>query len=241
VPAAPPLETFPSLFSVPGLVHGFVLREPEVAVDDVDKEGALQRLRPYHEEAQRVLGMDGWPLVTAEQVHGTKVGLIDEEALRHPERWPLAGVDALITALPEVALGIHVADCGAVFLVDPVNRALGLVHSGKKGTELGIVPFTMAMMEMAFGSRPRDLIVQLSACIRPPAYETDFAAQILDQCRVAGVPKEATHDSGVCTSSNPERYYSYRLEKGKTGRHIALAGWRASAPQPQLFTQTWSV
>ncbi len=224
-------------------MHGFVLREPEVAVGDVDKEGALQRLRPYHEEAQRALGMGCWPLVTAEQIHGTKVGLVDELTLRQPEHWPLAGVDALITGLPEVVLGIHVADCGAVFLVDPVNRALGLVHSGKKGTELGIVPFTMAMMEMAFGSRPRDLVVQLSACIRPPAYEVDFAAQILEQCRVAGVPTESIHDSGVCTSSNLNLYYSYRLEKGKTGRHIAMAGWSKLArdPQPQSQTQTWSV
>ncbi|RFC46872.1 MAG: hypothetical protein DVB23_001407 [Verrucomicrobia bacterium] len=241
VPEAPPLETFPSLFAVPGLIHGFVWRAPGVALDDADKDEALRRLQPFHEQARRDLGMADWPLVTAEQVHGSKVALVDEEVLRHPERWPLTGVDALITSLPEVVLGIHVADCGVVYLVDPVNRAVGLVHSGKKGTELGIVPFTMAMMEMAFGTRPRDLVVQLSACIRPPAYEVDFAAQILEQCRVAGVPGEAIHDSAVCTSSNLDRYYSYRLEKGKTGRHLALAGWRREIPQTEFWTQTWQV
>lgn len=223
---APPLETFPSLFAVPGLVHGFVLREPGIAVHDADKDEALRRLRGGHREALRGMGVDDSLLVTAEQVHGSKVGLVDASVLRHPERWPLAGVDALITALPEVVLGIHVADCGAVYLVDPVHRAIGLVHSGKKGTELGIVPFTMAMMEMVFGSRPRDLVVQLSACIRPPAYETDFAARILDQCRVAGVPEGAIHDAGTCTSAHPANYYSYRMEKGKTGRHLAFASWR---------------
>ena len=225
MPPAAPLETYPALRAIPGLVHGFILRDSLVRVDDVDKDEALSRLRPVHEGALRELGVGDWPIVTAEQVHGDKVTLVDEAVLAHPERYPLAGADALITALPGVALGIHVADCGAVFLIDPARRVLGMVHSGKKGTELGIVTHTMAMMEMAFGSRPQDLIVQLAACIRPPAYEVDFAAAILNEFRVAGVPPEAIHDAGTCTSSNPARYYSYRLEKGKTGRHLAVAGW----------------
>jgi copper oxidase (laccase) domain-containing protein len=40
------------------------------------------------------------------------------------------------------------------------------------------------------------------------------------------VPPEAVHDCGVCTSSDLGRYYSYRVEKGKTGRHLAVAAWR---------------
>jgi copper oxidase (laccase) domain-containing protein len=219
-------ESFAALSAIPGLVHGFVLRDPGVPVDDVDKEEALTRLRPFHERAMWELGIEGRPLVTAEQVHGAKVALVDEGVLAHPERWPLAGVDELITDLPEVALGIHVADCGAVYLVDPIRRTLGLVHSGRKGTELGIVTHTMAMMELCFGSRPQDLVVQLGPCIRPPAYEVDFAASIRNEFRVAGVPPEAVHDCGVCTSSDLGRYYSYRVEKGKTGRHLAVAAWR---------------
>ena len=63
-------------------------------------------------------------------------------------------------------------------------------------------------------------------CIRPPDYETDFAAQIREQCAECGVPQEAVVDSEVSTASDLERYYSYRVEKGKTGRMLAMLGRR---------------
>jgi copper oxidase (laccase) domain-containing protein len=117
-------------------------------------------------------------------------------------------------------LGIYVADCCAVYLVDPVTPAIGLVHSGKKGTEQNIAGVAIEHMITAFGSRPADMIVQLSPCIRPPRYEIDFAATIRQECRELGVAQ--VHDSGACTGSDLTKYYSYRMEKGKTGRMLAL-------------------
>src|SRR2546428_693711 len=73
-----------------------------------------------------------------------------------------------------------------------------------------------------FGSDSANIIVQLSPCIRPPNYEVDFAAEIVSQCRELGVKE--IHDSGVCTACDLDRYYSYRAEKGKTGRMLALLG-----------------
>ena len=70
--------------------------------------------------------------------------------------------------------------------------------------------------------------MQLSPCIRPPHYEVDFAAEIIRQARAAGV--EQVHDSGRCTASDPARYYSYRAEKGRTGRMLALLALRLDAP-----------
>ena len=128
--------------------------------------------------------------------------------------------DGLITNQRGVCLGIYVADCCAVFLVDPVRRALGLVHSGKKGTELGIVASAIRTMMARFGSRVSDLVIQLSPCIRPPHYEIDFAADIVRQCRDLGVA--SVHDGGVCTACDLTRYYSYRAEKGRTGRMLAF-------------------
>ena len=73
-----------------------------------------------------------------------------------------------------------------------------------------------------FGSDPANMIVQLSPCIRPPHYEVDFAAEIIRQCRALGV--QQIHDSGICTACDLDRYYSYRAEKGKTGRMLAVLG-----------------
>jgi len=133
-----------------------------------------------------------------------------------------AGCDGLITTQRGVALGIHVADCCAVYIVDPNTPAVGLVHSGKKGTELGVVTNAIMQMSSRFGSKASDLIVQLSPCIRPPHYEVDFATKIIEQCRARGV--DQIHDSGICTACHLDLYYSYRVEKGRTGRMLALLG-----------------
>ncbi len=128
----------------------------------------------------------------------------------------------MITNQPGLALGIHVADCCAVYLVDPIRRAVGLVHSGKKGTELNIAGTALDQMKARFGSKMSEMIVQLSPCIRPPHYEIDFAARIVEQCREREV--QQIHDTGFCTACDVDSYYSYRAEKGRTGRMLALLG-----------------
>jgi copper oxidase (laccase) domain-containing protein len=138
------------------------------------------------------------------------------------------GCDGFITNQRNVALGIYVADCCAVYIVDPKTPAIGLVHSGRKGTELGVVPNAIRQMIEHFGSDPANMIVQLSPCIRPPHYEVDFAAEIVRQCRALGV--QHIHDSGTCTASDLRRYYSYRAEKGKTGRMLAVIGLHPTIP-----------
>lgn len=213
---AVPIERFPALEAA-GFRHGFTGRAPGIDVQ-ADRAEALARLDECHARARRELGVGGVPLVRAEQVHGAQVfTLAAGDAV---PAGPVPGVDALVTNRADVCLGIYVADCCAVFVADPRTSAMGLAHSGKKGTELGIAAATIEAMTAQFGSRPEDLLVELSPCIRPPHYEVDFAAEIVAQCRAAGVRQ--VHDGGACTAANPDRYYSYRLEKGRTGRMLAL-------------------
>lgn len=220
------IETFPSLRPIRGLVHGFVLRHPDIDVD-ADRETALQRLEEFHLDRLLAIGIAREHLATGEQVHGNRIAIIAEG---EPSDAHFPATDGLVTAAPDQFLGVYVADCGAVFLVDPVRRACGVVHSGKKGTELGIVPEAIRAMAETFGTDPADLVVQLAPCIRPPAYEIDFAARIVDDCIAAGVPRSQVYDCGVCTSSDLSLYYSYRIEKGRTGRLFAVIGWSGSAP-----------
>src|SRR5258708_25073225 len=118
----------------------------------------------------------------AEQVHGNGVAIVDK---RSPEK--TLGVDALITSDPGVVLGIYVADCCAIYFVDPARAVIGLAHSGRKGTEQNIAGATVERLVSSFGSVPEDLVVQLSPCIRPPFYEVDFASHIVNQLRSAAV------------------------------------------------------
>jgi copper oxidase (laccase) domain-containing protein len=208
------VEFFPALAGLQGIVHGFTLRAPGIEVS-VDREAALARLDSVHQQVREDLGLSDRVFATAHQVHGKEVAVVDSST-----SGSLPEVDGLITADPGVCLGIYAADCCVVYLVDPRRRVVGLLHSGRKGSELGITAVAIARMRTDFGCQPEDLVVQLSPCIRPPQYEIDFAALIVAQARAAGVRE--VHDCGICTASNPERYYSYRRELGKTGRMLAL-------------------
>ena len=212
--AAAPVEKFPALEAVPGVIHGFTGRVAGLDVQ-ADREVALCRLDGAHTAARTALGVGEKRLVCGAQVHGREIALVDENT-----PVPVAGVDGLITASPGVCLGIHVADCCAVYLADPVRRVIALLHSGRRGSELGLTAAAIESMRGDFGCDPADIVVQLSPCIRPPLYEIDFAALIVAQCRDAGVTQVA--DSGICTGANVARYYSYRVERGRTGRMLAL-------------------
>lgn len=209
-----PVETFPALAALGAIRHGFTGRVPGLDLN-MDRAAALRHLDSHHARARGELGLGARRFLTGEQVHGREVAVVDAGTAQ-----PVPGVDGLITASPGVCLGVYVADCCAVFLVDPERRVIALLHSGRKGSELGITGAAIGRMRAEFGCDPARMIVQLSPCIRPPNYETDFAALILAECRAAGVRQ--VFDPATCTAAHPDRYYSYRAERGKTGRMLAL-------------------
>lgn len=209
-----PFEFFPALSAVPGVIHAFTGRALGVDVA-VDREIALARLDASHQQTLEALGLRGRTLITARQVHGAVV-----ETVSASSKSPVEDADGLISDDPAVCLGIYVADCGPVFLVEPESRVIALLHSGRKGTEGGITAVAIDQMVRQFGCDPARIIVQLGPCIRPPLYEIDFAADIIRQARGAGVTQ--VHDCGTCTGTHVDRYYSYRVEKGKTGRMVAF-------------------
>jgi copper oxidase (laccase) domain-containing protein len=243
-----PFEQFPALSATGILRHAFTRRIPGINVSH-DKAAVLNRLDAAHSDIRDAIDIRDWPLFTTEQIHGNNIAVVDSlpqfqpplsrltpakaEATQPARRAKVSripqncgtkfpGCDGIITNQRGVALGIYVADCCAVYIVDPKTPATGLVHSGRKGTELGVVTNAIKQMIDRFGSNPANMMVQLSPCIRPPHYEVDFAGEIIRQCDAVGVNK--IHDSGICTACDLDRYYSYRAEKGKTGRMLALIG-----------------
>ena len=213
-----PFEQFPALSAIEICRHAFTQRIPGIDVSN-DKPEVLKRLDSAHRAIRKAIGVGDWPLITAQQVHGNKIAVVDTP-FKTDKEFPAC--DGIITNQRGVALGVYVADCCAVYIVDPKTAAIGLVHSGRKGTEFGVVTNALNQMIERFESDPKDMIVQLSPCIRPPHYEVDFAAEIVRQCRALGVKE--IHDPAICTACDLDRYYSYRAEKGKTGRMLALLG-----------------
>lgn len=197
-------ETFPAL-ELPGVKHGFSWRST------VPREDLEARVPEF-------LQRGGFPAdraIYGEQTHGNAVAVVEAVPVGR-----IATVDALVTTLSQAPLVVRVADCGPVYFYDPVKRAIALAHSGRKGTDLNITGEVIRTLRERCGSNPADLIVQLGPCIRPPHYEIPFAATILQQARESGVRQ--VHDCGRCTASDLSRYYSYRAEKGQTGRMWAV-------------------
>ena len=193
---------FPEL-EARGLLHAFTLRSvpPLISADvpQVLKEAGLP--------ADYGMG---------EQTHGSGVALVNQGG----KGKVIPAVDALITREKNLSLVIRVADCGPVWIHCAKTGAIGLVHSGRKGTEAGVVPATIRRMKEEFGSDPQEMLALLGPCIRPPYYDVDFASEIIRQLRGEKVGKVV--DSGLCTAADLKRFYSYRAEKGKTGRHFAI-------------------
>jgi polyphenol oxidase len=211
-----PVQRFPALSETGVVEHGFILRIRGLDVK-TDRESALQRLEHYHRDQLASIGTRSLKL--AEQIHGAGVAAVDAGSAAKTKE-----VDGLVTSDPDVVLGIHVADCCAVFLVDPIRRVIGLVHSGKKGTERNIVGAAIRKLRNQFHSESKDLIAVLSPCIRPPYYEVDFAESIVAQIGAENVGK--IYDDRENTGSDLERFYSYRMEKGRTGRMLSYLALR---------------
>ena len=193
---------FPEL-EARGLLHAFTLRSvPPLISADVPQ----------------ILEEAGLPkdYGIGEQTHGVGVALVNQGG----KGKVIPAVDALITRQKNLSLVIRVADCGPVWIHCEKTGAIGLVHSGRKGTEAGVVGATIRRMREEFGSEPSSMLALLGPCIRPPHYEVNFAGEILRQLEREKVGKVV--DSGLCTASDLTRFYSYRAEKGQTGRHFGI-------------------
>jgi len=252
---------------MPGLLHGFTGRHGGVS----DKPYGTLNLgdhvgdQPLNvaENRSRVataFGFSTSSVVTAEQVHGSVVALVNG-----PDG-QIAGADALVTKSTEVLLMLLFADCVPVFVFDPINRAIGLIHSGWKGTDENIVKKTVTFMSDQFGSDPRKCLAAIGPCIGFEHYEVGMdvaerfrnsaggldsgAAQVVmpfnelrgtylvnlrhvvfQQLISSGYKIESVAVSDQCTYSNSKDFFSHRRDGGQ-GKHTGrMAGIMGLLPR----------
>lgn len=206
-----------SSFPPVGFQAAWIPRLPAIDVCG-DRDFALKNLAPHHD---RIISAAFPQIHTrnhAEQIHGNRIAMISthtaEKIVTHP------GADGLVTNLPGELLAIYVADCAAIYLADPITKSIALLHSGKNGTERNILENAVATMVRSYGTKPANLVGVISPCIRRPDYEIDFASSIRQQADELGILN--FQDSCENTASDLTRHYSYRMEKGQTGRMLAL-------------------
>ena len=103
-------------------------------------------------------------------------------------RQVMEGIDALMTNIPGVCIGVSTADCIPIIIYDPEHRAASVVHSGWRGTVANIAGVAVTSMQHAYHSRPE----MLKAVIGPGISLQNFEVgdEVYDQFAAAGYPME---------------------------------------------------
>ena len=196
------------------------------------------------------LNIDSKELFLVKQVHGDRVFVLDDPQ-KSADQVEQEAADALITHLTEKPIAVLTADCVPVILYDPERHVVGVIHAGRKGTQMRIVSKVISILSSSYGCHPKNMVMALGPAIGGCCYEVEDACIVpfrehyqgweefvtansqnrfmLDLLKAneadglgAGILKDNIHRSGECTSCNNDRWFSYRRE-GATGRIISLA------------------
>jgi YfiH family protein len=229
----------PALASQSGIRHAFFTRQGGVSdgiyaslnggIGSSDEPAKVQENRRRMVEA---LGVEHDALISVYQVHSPDAVIVEG-----PWRGERPKADALVTAMPGLALGITTADCGPVLFADEEARVIGAAHAGWRGAVTGVLESTLTAMER-LGARREKIVAVLGPTISQNAYEVgpDFIRRFTEEApgherffKEAERPDHAMFDLpgfiggrleaagigaftnlGLCTYSDEERFFSYR-------------------------------
>lgn len=192
--------------------------------------------------------------VCTDQTHTTNVLQVGtaEKGYGVTKERPYTDVDGLITNEPGVILSTFYADCVPLYFVDPVHKAIGLSHSGWRGTVGRMGQKTLEAMAEAYGTKPEDVYAAIGPSICQDCYEIseDVAEHFYEEFEghgdeillnkgngkyqldlwktneivmlEAGIRPEHLAVTNICTCCNSEVLFSHRASQGKRGNLAAF-------------------
>lgn len=246
--------TFPSLEETGIVRHLFTTRLGGVSRGDfatmnfsVERGDTRENVLENYERIARVLGCEVSHMVGSHQTHTTnirRVGAGDRGKGILRER-DYENIDGLVTDEEGVVLVTYFADCVPLFFVDPVHRAVGLAHSGWRGTAGRMGERMVETMGRCFGTRPQDLLAAVGPSICQACYEvsSEVAEQFTDMLggsvvlpgkqagkyqldlwlanrkvlEQAGLTREHIAVTDICTCHNSAYLFSHRASGGRRG------------------------
>lgn len=204
------------------------------------------RVAENHRRFAEAVGFERGLLYELSQVHGRHVHVVgprDEPVALRAEQG-----DALVATRPGVAVGVRVADCMPLLLADPTTGAVAAVHAGWRGMVAGVIAAALDAMCRSGGASPARLRAAIFPHIRQRAFEVGedvartlqgaapgrdvvdwtfpkprvaLATIAREQLRSAGVLDAHVEDVPGCTYADSERFFSYRRDGARSGRHVA--------------------
>ncbi len=172
-----PYLSFPILEKTGLVRHGFSTRLGGVSQGvwasmnlSVTRGDNPQAVAENRRRIASAIGVDERKMVYSSQTHTTNVAAVTEANLGKS----LPETDGMITNVPGLCLVTFYADCVPLYFVDPVRKAIGLSHSGWRGTVRKMANVTVKRMQEAFGSNPADMIAAVGPSICQDCYEVDI-------------------------------------------------------------------
>lgn len=189
-----------------------------------------------------IMGCSINDFVLTHQTHTTNIRVVTEEDRGKgivKER-DYEDVDGLITNVPGIVLSTFYADCVPLYFVDPVKKAIGLSHSGWRGTVNKMGKVTVEKMREEYGSNPFDIIAAIGPSICVDCYEVsrDVAEEFLRAF------SNAHNLSKIVIPKNEEKAMldlwqanvAVLLEAGIKAEHISLPDICTSCNKELLFS-----
>ena len=185
-----------------------------------------------HENYRRLaaaVGFEAEDIVTSDQTHTANVRVITEEdrgnGITKPRQY--TDVDGMITNVPGLVLATFYADCVPLYFVDPVHHAIGLSHSGWRGTVAKIGAVTVERMREEYGSDPGDIYSAIGPSICQDCYEV--SEDVIQEFRTAFGRKDwdvlfYRKENGKYQLNLWEANRIIMLEAGIREEHISMPG-----------------
>ena len=188
--------TYPAFDEHPEIIHGFSTRKGGASKGHLGEMNLSfsrgddpENVKENYRRMADALGIRPEQIVCSDQTHTANVRIADSthcgEGVTRPKTW--TDVDGLVTNEPGVALCTSFADCVPLYFYDPVHKAIGLSHSGWRGTVGQIGAVTIETMHKEYGTDPADVLAAIGPSICQDCYEV--SADVIEEFQKA-YPKE---------------------------------------------------
>lgn len=169
-----PYLSYPMLEKTGAVRHGFSTKLGGVSTGNcatmnisTTRGDSLEAVAENKRRIAAAIGVRMEDMTFTHQTHTTNVAVVTEaeRGSRFME------TDGMVTNVPGICLVTFYADCVPLFFVDPVHKAIGLSHSGWRGTVHGIGKVTVDKMTEHYGTNPKDVIAAIGPSICQDCYE----------------------------------------------------------------------
>lgn len=171
------------------------------------------------------------------QTHGTGIQKIDADFLglqKEAQSSLLNGIDALVTNIPGICIGVTTADCVPIFLYDFTKQVVAVAHAGWRGTCAKIVSKTIQLMASEYNCKPEDVHAVIGPSISVQAYQV--GEELYTAFQEAGFPVDKIfirRDTNLYLDLWKANEFLL-LNEGVKSKHIAIAN-RCTYSEYELF------